>query len=216
MSNDIGDSENDNFEDSYFDDAIIEIANEIEQIKAIKMEGVQKSNPPIALNVDMGLKKVKHPSINIFPVLKTLHEEKIYPNSIYLDTQGPPSTVEQKYYPHKSGSDQKYHPLIIKETTLVREDIPNYHILTLEDLFEDPKPEEKPLNMPLSLNSGHDAGSGNEESNNIPQTPSNSKLLDKNPIKTVNIPNTIAQNLDKQLKKKELELFQNFLKLQRK
>jgi len=205
-----------NLEDSDFDDAIIEIANEIEQIKTIKMEDVQKSNPPIALDVDMGLKKVKHPSINIFPVLKTLQEEKIYPNSIYQDTQGPPSTVEQKYYPHKSGSDQKYHPLIINETTIVREDIPNYHILTLEDLFEDPKPEEKPSNMSLSVNSGHDSGSGNEDSNNLPQTPSGSELFDKNPIKTVNIPNTIAQNLDKQLKKKELELFQNFLKLQRK
>ena len=203
-------------EDSDFDDAIIEIANEIEQIKAIKLEGVQKSDPSIALDVDMGLKKVKHQSINIFPVLKTLHEEKIYPNSIYRDTQGPPSTVEQKYYPPQSGSDQKYHPLIIEETTIVREDIPNYHILTLEDLFEDPKPEEKPSNMSLSLNSGHDAGSGNKDSNNLPQIPTNNELLGKNQIKTVNIPNTIAQNLDKQLKKKELELFQNFLKLQRK
>jgi hypothetical protein len=70
--------------------------------------------------------------------------------------------------------------------------------------------------MSLSINSGRDAGSGNEDSNNLPQTPSDNDLLGKNPIKTVNIPNTIAQNLDKQLKKKELELFQNFLKLQRK
>ena len=74
----------------------------------------------------------------------------------------------------------------------------------------------KPSNMSLSLNSGHDAGSGNKDSNNLPQIPTNNELLGKNQIKTVNIPNTIAQNLDKQLKKKELELFQNFLKLQRK
>lgn len=120
----------DPYEDSFVDDAIIEIANEIEQIKAIKMEGVQKSDPPIALNVEMGLKPVKPSPINIFPVLKTLREEQIPSSSLYVDTQGTPSTVEQNCYPPKSRSDKKYHPLTITETSIVNEEIFDYHNLT--------------------------------------------------------------------------------------
>jgi hypothetical protein len=205
----------DSYEDSYFDDALIEIANEIELINAIKTAEPQKSDPQIVLKVEMELKKTKSSSTNIFQILKTLQEIKIQSGHEHTDTPSTPSTIERKYVSHRRGFNLKYHPMTITETVITHDEISKYQNLTIEDLFEDPDPEEKPSvvvsikkKLPVTNPIIHD-------DENLHHSQSEKIISDKMTLKTVDIPHTITKNLSQQLKDKENELFRNLMKMQR-
>ena len=71
--------ENFTFNDSDFDDAIVEIADEIEKLKAIQAVAPPlKSDPQITLKVEMELKKAESSSTNFFKVLKTIQEIQVH------------------------------------------------------------------------------------------------------------------------------------------
>lgn len=204
------------FDESDFDDAIIEIANEIAQIKAISSTKTpQKSDPQITLKVEMELKKVKSPSTNFFRVMKTLEEVQVYSGNMPAAATGMPSMTERKYIPHSKGIDQKYHPLTITETVVVSENISDYHTPTLEDLFEDLEPEEKPTVVVTQKKKQLDTGSNMSVRNSPPQLPPGDKKYDKIAIKTVNIPNTITNNINRQLKENERNIFRSLMKSQK-
>ncbi|MDD5188653.1 MAG: hypothetical protein PHF57_10660 [Methanoregula sp.] len=207
----------DNFkiDESDFDDAIIEIANEIEQINKIRKFVSQKSDPKIALKIEMELKKVESSSTNIFQVLKTIQEVQIYSSGVQADAPVTPSTIEFKYSHHINGNNQKYHPLTITETVIEREDISDYHNFTIEDLFEDLEPEEKSSVLLLSKNKPNETCSIISDNDNQHQFQSENKISDKNTVKTVNIPNNITKNITRQLKIMERDLIRNLLKMQK-
>lgn len=204
-------------DESDFDDAIIDIANEIAQINAMNAAATSpKSDPQIAIKVDMELKKVESSSTNLFRILKTLQEVQVYSGERPAVSQGLPSTIERKYIPHSKGSDKKYHPLTITETIVTSKKEEDYQTLTIEDLFEDSDPEEKPSVIaspkknPLiagpiiavSNRHSHNAQSGNVMSGNMA-------------IKTVNIPNTLTKSITWQLKDSQRDILKSFLKMQR-
>jgi len=206
----------DSYEDSFFDDAIIEIANEIAQINAIKTSTVSlKSDPQISLKVEMELKKVESSSTTFFRVLKTIQEVQANPGNILPSVQGIPSITERNYIHPVKGSDQKYHPLIITETVVIDEEILDYHSPTLEELFEDPEPEERPTVVVSIKKKSVDAGSSIPVSDS-PNLHHGKKISDSPLIKTVNIPNTISMNITRQLKENERNIFRNLLKMQKK
>lgn len=202
-------------DESDFEDAIIEIAQEIDLIQAIKKVEPQKSDPQIILKVEMELKKVKSSSTHIFQILKTIQEINIQSGNVHSDTQSTPSTIERKYIPHRKGFDLKYHPMTITESIIIRDEISDYQNLTIEDLFEDHDPEEKPSvvvsikkKLPVTNPIIHD-------DENLHDLQSEKIKSDKITIKTVDIPHTITKNLSQQLKDKENELFRNLMKMQR-
>jgi hypothetical protein len=203
-------------EESDFDDAIIEIANEIVQINAIKTTvSSPKSDPQIALKVEMELKKAESPSTNFFRFLKTIQEVQVTPGNIPPSVQGIPSVTERNYVHPAKGSDQKYHPLTITETIVVDEEISDYHSPTLEELFEDPEPEEKPVVVVSQKTKSVDADSLIPFSNS-PNMHHGEKTSGSPVIKTVNIPNTMSKNITRQLKENERNIFKNLLKMQKK
>ena len=203
-------------EESDFDDAIIEIANEIAQINAINPAvASQKSDPQIALKVEMELKKVESSSTHFFRVLKTIQEIRVNPGNMAPSVHGIPTITERNYVHPAKGSDQKYHPLTITETVVVNQEIPDYYSPSLEELFEDPEPEEKPA-VVVSIKKKHvDAGSIIPV-NDGPTLYHGEKISDTPLIKTVNIPNTISKNITRQLKENERNIFRNLLKMQKK
>jgi len=202
-------------EESDFEDAIIEIANEIDLINAIKRAEPKRSDPKIVLKVEMELKTVKSSSTNIFKILKMIQEIQIHSGSVHTNTQATPSTIERKYFPLKKGLDQKYHPLTITETIMVSKDISDCQNLTIEDLFEEPESMEKLSVLLSSKNKIRETNLVIPDSDDKHQLESGSKIPDKEMIKTVNIPNTITKNITLQLKEKERELFQNLMKMQK-
>jgi hypothetical protein len=206
----------DSYEDSYFDDAIIEIANEIAQINAIKKAiAPPKSDPQISLKVEMEPKKAESSSTNFFRVLKTIREVQVFSGNMPVVVQGTQVTTERKFIHPVKGSDQKYHPLTITETVVIGEEISDYHSPTLEELFEDPEPEEKPAVVVSIKKKTVDAGLLIPVSDG-PNLHPGEKLPDTPVIKTVNIPNTMSKNITRQLKENERNFFKNFLRMQKK
>lgn len=203
-------------DESDFDDAIMEIANEIAQTKASDPVEPQKSDPHIALRAEIELEKAKASSINIFKVLKTVQEVQIHSVSKPSENQNTSSTIERKYFHHSKGIDKKYHPLTITENVVVNETDLDYHNITIEDLFEDPEPEEKSAVMVSQKKNSLDTDSEIPDSNNQPQLQSTDKISETIAIKTVNIPTIITSNINRQLKENERILFKNFLKMQKK
>ena len=198
-----------------FDDAIIEIANEINVLNIIKKTEPQKSDSQIILKVEMELNKAKASTTNIFQILKTLQEIQIQSDSEQTDTPAISSPIERKYIAHTKGFDHKYHPLTITETVTVHEEISDYQNLTIEDLFEDsetvPQPsvevsiKKKPQNTDPII----------PDCDNQDQLQSGNEKSGKTSIKKVDIPDTITKNIAQQLKDNEKALFRNLMKMQR-
>jgi len=203
-------------DESDFDDAIMEIANEIAQIKASETVAPLKSEPHIALRAEMELEKAKASSINIFKVLKTVQEVQIHSVSTPFANQNASSTIERKYFHHSKGIDKKYHPLTITENVVVNETDLDYHNITIEDLFEDPEPEEKSAVVVSQKKNSLDSDLGIPDSNKQPLLQSTDKIAEPIAIKTVNIPTIITNNINQRLKENERALFKNFLKMQNK
>lgn len=215
------DSFDDSYEDSFFDDAILEIANEITQINAINTAvSPVKSDPQLTLKVEMELKKAEVSSTNIFQILRTLQEVQVYSGNIPLADPRTQITTERKYIHTAKGSDQKYHPLTITETitqtVVASEDVVDYQNLTLEDLFEDPEPDDLPSVVALQKKKSLDPSSLIQVSGNQPQLKSDENHFDTPAIKTVNIPDTISKNITQRLRENEKDIFKNLLKMQKK
>jgi hypothetical protein len=211
------DSESDNFdeayEDSFFDDALIEIANEITQLNAINATvSPTKTDPQITLKVEMELKKAESSSTNIFKILKTLQEVQVHSGPVSV--RGASVTTERKYVHH--AIDQRYHPITITETVLVEEVSVDYQNLTLEDLFEDDMPEENPSVVISQKKKPMDPDPGVPVSEGLPQIKSGERKPEAPAIKTVNIPDIISKNISQKLKENEKNLLKNFLRMQKK
>lgn len=203
-------------DESDFEDAIMEIAQEIDLINAIKKAEPQKVDPQIILKVEMELKKAKSSSTRIFQILKTLQESQIHTGYEHSDSQVTPSPIERKYILHKKGFDQKYHPMTITETIIGHDEISDYQNITIEDLFEDPGPEENPSVVVSIKKKQPEKSSIIPDSDNQHQLQYANNHPDKTTIKTIHIPNTITKNMTRQLKDNEKALFKNLMKMQRK
>ena len=201
-------------DDSDFNDAIFDIANEISKAKAINAATPpQKRDPQITLKVEMELKKVESSSTNIFKVLKTLQEVQIYSGNTPVPIQSASVATERKYVHH--AIDQRYHPITITEMVLVEEEFGDFQNLTLEDLFEDDEPEDNPSVVISQKKKALDPDPGVPVGESLLQLKSGERTLDTPAIKTVNIPNVISKNISRKLKENERNLLKNFLRMQK-
>jgi len=209
------DNENsdDNYVDSFFDDAILEIAGEIAQIKAMTVTVPDlKSDPQITLKVEMELKKVDTSPINITRILKSVQEVEIDPGINPIVSHSVPSNVERQFIHSAKGFDKKYHPLTITESMIDTEENLDYHNLTLEDLFEDLNPEETQTVVVVEEKIPH-VDPTLSVVNHLPQIESSEKKAEIPIIKTINIPNVITRNLTQQLKDNERKIFKSLMKM---
>ena len=203
-------------DDSDFEDAIFDIANEIAKAKAINAAApLQKSDPQITLKVEMELKKVESTSTNIFKILKTLQEVQVYSGKMPVSSQGANVTTERKFIHHAKGIDLKYHPITITETLVVEEESLDYQNMTLEDIFEDDEPKEKPAVVLSQKKRPVDPSSTIPVNERQPQLKNGERIPDTPAIKTVNIPNVISKNISQKLKNNEMNILKNFLRMQK-
>ena len=180
-------------DESDFDEAILEIAGEIERISKLKTLEPLQNEPHIALKTEIEIKKVESISNNLFQMLKTIQEIQIFSNEDQVPRPYPSKIPKTKHITFTKGSDQKYHAITITEGAT--ENIPDQQNteISLEDLFEDTEPVQCSK-----------------------ESLGNDSISISCPIKTLNLPEKTTSNIMQQSKINERMIFQNFMKLHKK
>ena len=214
-----------------FDDAIIEIACEIERFKSIKKSEITyESN--ISLKSEIEVKKAESISYNLFQILKTIQEVQVSSGQINSPDTEPPSVMTSKIISFSKGRNQLYQPITITESPLVTSEENTIHTIPMDDLFEDvalkniitnsldssnndqipPAPSE--MCSPVLNSKGSNAIITPIE-NVFKHTTVTEKSYPPTP-KSIDIPTQISLNIGKQLKNNEREIFKNFMKMYKK
>lgn len=210
-----------------FDDAIIEIACEIEYLNSIKKSECTNETH-ISLKSETEVKKVESISYSLVQILKTIQEVQISSSQMKTPVREPPSTRISKYIPSSMRGTQPYHPITITESPIKPFEDSNLALITIEDLYED-DPAENTLSDSTDLSDDTKKFDGTSELHapvlsskesaatiptvdNIPINTSISEKVDSQTPKTIDIPTKISVNIGKQLKNSERDIFKNYLK----
>jgi hypothetical protein len=214
-----------------FDDAIIEIALEIEYLNSIK-KGEITNAAQISLKSEIEVKKAESITFNLVQMLKTIQEVQIAYVKINSPGLKPPSVVISKHIMSSKGSNQFYQPITITESPLVTSEEDRVHTITIDDLFEDDDSKNIITNsMDSSKNYQISPAPSemrtpvmNSKESNVIITPienvfKHTTVTEKSyppTPKSIDIPTQISLNIGKQLKNNEREIFKNFMKMHKK
>jgi len=221
--------ENDVLDETDFDDAIIEIAGEIEYLKSVQ-KSEMTHEPQVSLKSDVEVKKAESISHHLFQILKTIQEVQVSSGQRVSPSLEPNPFVTSKYIPLTKGKDHLYQPIIITESPLESLDEETKHPLTLEDLFEDEPPttissnvtdlgptaEISPLSAQLYKPTSQDIPAMNTVIIHAHKHAMVSQKPSPQTPKSIDIPSHINQNIRQQLNRNERDIFKNFMKIQKK
>jgi hypothetical protein len=186
-------------DESDFEDAIIEIAQEIELEKANEISNLTIKSV-IQPDLKIESKQIEALSENFEESQKVRPEplETIEAGSIRKETESLDDSLK------------------ITDTGDVKDNRLDYHNLTIEDLFEDIKPEDKTPDTIYLMKDPSDTKVKISTIESRPSiTPLNHKKSNDLGIKTVNIPDIISQNISQRLKRDEREIIKRLLKMQK-
>jgi sugar-specific transcriptional regulator TrmB len=180
-------------DESDFDEAILEIAGEIDRINKLKPSEPLQNEPLVALKTEIEIKKVESISNNLFQMLKTIQEIQIFSNENKISRPNFSKIPKTKHIAFTKGMDQQYHAITITEGATESIQDQQNHEISLDDLFEDTEPVQ-----------------------NIKESLVNDSILINGPIKTINLPEKTRSNIMQQSKINERMIFQNFMKMHKK
>jgi hypothetical protein len=191
------DEEEFTLDESDFDEAILEIAGEIERINKLKRPKPLQNEPLIALKTEIEIKKAEYISDNLFQILKTIQEIQIFSNEDHAPQPFPSKIPKTKHIAFTKGLDQQYHAITITEGDTDRIPEQQNTEISLDDLYEEIEPVR---NFKESLSRG----------------PLVDVIKESLPEFTVSEPEKTISNIMKPSKINERMIFQNFMKMYKK
>jgi hypothetical protein len=201
-------------EESDFDEAILEIAEEIERINKLKIFTQPKNEPLAELKTEITIKKVESISNNIFQMLKTIEEIQISSN----EDQSPQSFLSE--IPQAAqifftkGLDQKYHSITVNEYAIEKNPVQLKNDISLENIIKDSEFNSNNKETHLDINIAEEGSRLLSERNEkIDQSIEHPISVKSEPHDTND---KITSDMIKQMKIKEQMIFKNFVKMYKK
>jgi hypothetical protein len=221
--------------DTDFEDALIEIAGEIEYLNSVQKRVITDA-PQVSLKSEIEAKRAESTSYNLFQLLKTIEEVQNSSGKLNSLDIEPQSLVTSKHIPSTKGKTNLYQSITITESPMNLFEEDNIHTTTSDDLFEEELFEGPPENV---LSSSLDPNEGYEISTSSPESQTYAMSSRENPVtitgtdnasehsvisntpstkspKSIDIPSRIFFKFEKKIGGNEREIFKNFMKLQKK
>ena len=208
------DEEDFTLDESDFDEAILEIAEEIERMNKLKILTKPKNEPYAELKTEIAIKKVESISNNIFQMLKIIQEIQISP----IEGQSPQSFLSETPQAEKifftKGLDQNYHSITVNEYAIEKDPVQLKNETSLEDIIIDAEfhsnNKDAPLDIAIAEEGSQLVSERNEKIDQSIEPPVSVKS------EKHDTHDKISSDMIQQMKIKEQMIFKNFVKMYKK